>query len=652
MNKTRKVHAMAHDVFISYATEDKLCANAACAFLERAGIRCWIAPRDVSPGREYAEEIVRAISQSAVVVLVFSDHANQSTYVRKEIERAISGGISVIPFRIEDVPMAPALELYLSNMHWLDAMTSPLEAHLDRLVRATAALIQAPRSGATGASLPAPEGRPTKPTDSSPTKLRGRVRDWHFWLALTVLACLLAFAVVMLSPRRDHTVVIGDQVWMAENLNVDRFNNGDPIPEAKSPEDWAKAASAKSPAWCYYGNNPANEQKYGRLYNWFAVVDRRGLAAKGYHVPTRGEWIRLLASNGGEGEQAYAALTASGSGKFNTQVGGTRHDQGMFLLQQNTGFWSSTEGYPGMGAAFHLIIDSSKKFAKMMYYGGGLGLSVRCLKGPAPPDEPESESMTPSVGGSDTPHAVGNGDSQALIDAIKVQDYEKVKSLLASGATPNSVENDYGVSPLELAVARGQIDTITLLLANGANIDTRSKKGATALDMAITAVNPYIVKMLVEKGADVNRLVPGGLTAIEQLSGAASKGPVHDKRVVELMKYLVDKGADISHDYYKAYFFALLNGNRSVVEFFLKNGVGVNARTPYGVSGLMTAASKGQAEIVKFLLAKGADESFADNSDKTALDYAMESHDQETIAALKRGGGKARAGAGNSTGRP
>jgi uncharacterized protein (TIGR02145 family) len=91
----------------------------------------------------------------------------------------------------------------------------------------------------------------------------------------------------------SQTVTIGTQVWMTKNLDVATFRNGDPIPEAKTKEEWDKAGDNKQPAWCYYDNDPANGAKYGKLYNWFAVNDPRGLAPSGYHVPTDAEWTIL-----------------------------------------------------------------------------------------------------------------------------------------------------------------------------------------------------------------------------------------------------------------------------------------------------------------------------------------------------------------------
>ena len=96
------------------------------------------------------------------------------------------------------------------------------------------------------------------------------------------------------------TVVIGSQEWMAENLNVERFRNGDLIPQAKSAEEWWKAGVNKQPAWCYYNNEVKNGTVYGKLYNWFAVVDPRGLAPIGWHIPSFHEWqivIEFLGSN-------------------------------------------------------------------------------------------------------------------------------------------------------------------------------------------------------------------------------------------------------------------------------------------------------------------------------------------------------------------
>ncbi len=124
---------MAHDVFISYASEDKPTADAACAVLEQSGIRCWIAPRDIVPGADWGEAIVDAIGGARALVLVFSSHANASPQIKREVERAVNKGIAIVPLRIEDVAPNKSLEYFISTPHWLDAFSPPLARHLDYL---------------------------------------------------------------------------------------------------------------------------------------------------------------------------------------------------------------------------------------------------------------------------------------------------------------------------------------------------------------------------------------------------------------------------------------------------------------------------------------------------------------------------------------
>ena len=124
---------MAFDAFISYSNMDKATADAACVTLESSGVRCWIAPRDVPPGSEWAAAIVGAIDHCQVIVLIFSSQANISNQIRREVERAVSKGIPIIPLRIEEVNPTSSMEYFLGSIHWLDALTPPLEKHLERL---------------------------------------------------------------------------------------------------------------------------------------------------------------------------------------------------------------------------------------------------------------------------------------------------------------------------------------------------------------------------------------------------------------------------------------------------------------------------------------------------------------------------------------
>ena len=104
-------------------------------------MRCWVAPRDILPGQEWAESILRAIEASRLMVLVFSDHTNNSTHVRKEVERAVHHGLAVAPVRLTEALPAASLEYFLSSSHWLDAITPPLDRHLAELTRKVTLLL-------------------------------------------------------------------------------------------------------------------------------------------------------------------------------------------------------------------------------------------------------------------------------------------------------------------------------------------------------------------------------------------------------------------------------------------------------------------------------------------------------------------------------
>jgi hypothetical protein len=132
---------MAHDVFISYSSQDKVVADAVCATLESRKIRCWIAPRDVPPGLQYAAALVNAINECQVFVLVLSKGANASGQVLREVETAVDNGTPILPLRIEDFEPTDAMRYYIKSLHWLDAMTPPLERHLGKLADSVQALL-------------------------------------------------------------------------------------------------------------------------------------------------------------------------------------------------------------------------------------------------------------------------------------------------------------------------------------------------------------------------------------------------------------------------------------------------------------------------------------------------------------------------------
>jgi formylglycine-generating enzyme len=137
---------MAFDVFISHPHQDKAVADAACAKLEAEGIRCWIAPRDIAPSADWAGSIIDAIDGCRVMILIFSEHANRSRQVRREVQHAFEKEKPVVPFRIENVMPEGALAYYMPSVHWLDALTPPVEQHLEKLVASVKSLVQMDRA--------------------------------------------------------------------------------------------------------------------------------------------------------------------------------------------------------------------------------------------------------------------------------------------------------------------------------------------------------------------------------------------------------------------------------------------------------------------------------------------------------------------------
>ena len=181
---------MPYDAFLSYSSQDKTIANAMCHHLEQRGLRCWIAPRDVRPGEDYAAEIIDAIIASRALVVVFSANANASKHVKSEVERAVSRGIVVIPFRTEDVQPSKTLELFLGAKHWLDAMSAPMETHFEKLADHLQFLARQDVT-APGVIPPTKAAQPAVLCKSAP----GRRFSRRFMMASTVLSLALFLAI-------------------------------------------------------------------------------------------------------------------------------------------------------------------------------------------------------------------------------------------------------------------------------------------------------------------------------------------------------------------------------------------------------------------------------------------------------------------------
>jgi hypothetical protein len=154
---------MTHAVFISHSAKDPRLADAVCGSLERRSVGCWIAPRDIIPGRSWGESIVEAIDGSQAMVVVLTANANRSRHVVKEVERAESKGVPIIPFRAETVTLNKSLEYFLSAQHWLDAVSRPIEPHLDTLARTVERLLAGTDSAGLAAEAQRLPHRPARP---------------------------------------------------------------------------------------------------------------------------------------------------------------------------------------------------------------------------------------------------------------------------------------------------------------------------------------------------------------------------------------------------------------------------------------------------------------------------------------------------------
>ena len=190
-----------------------------------------------------------------------------------------------------------------------------------------------------------------------------------------------------LNPK--YSIVIGSYTWMTKNLNVSSFSNGDPIQEAKSAEEWIRLGASGIPAWCYYENDSNNDWVYGKLYNWFAVSDPRGLAPKGWYIPTHDDWGVLVNDLGGEegvgtklksNSDWYSNGRGDNSSGLNFMASGIRNEKGEFVVKGTMTILWSYDGFDKEdGWVRALSLENNKSFVEgsmLKQYG----MSVRCMK--------------------------------------------------------------------------------------------------------------------------------------------------------------------------------------------------------------------------------------------------------------------------------
>jgi uncharacterized protein (TIGR02145 family) len=183
------------------------------------------------------------------------------------------------------------------------------------------------------------------------------------------------------------TVSINGKEWMLENLNVSVFRNGDTIPEAHTVTDWVEAGKQEKPAWCYYEDNSENGLKYGKLYNWYAVADARGISPSGWRVPSIDDYKEMNKAFGGD-KKAGAAIKSNigwteGGGTnasgYSGLPAGTRNFNGSFSNMGTHGYWWSLSDQRDFNA-WHLSVNNKNGIGKIYTSLKSAGFSVRCIK--------------------------------------------------------------------------------------------------------------------------------------------------------------------------------------------------------------------------------------------------------------------------------
>jgi len=207
----------------------------------------------------------------------------------------------------------------------------------------------------------------------------------------------VAFCLGIVSITYSQTVTIGTQTWTTKNLDVATYRNGDVIPQVQDGDAWEKLHTG---AWCYYKNDAKNGAKYGKLYNWYAVNDKRGLAPAGWHIPTEKEW-EVLSIYLGEVGNGFSGLptgdkmknssgwsnadddndyNGNNSSGFSGLPGGYRYTEGNFAGVGQDGSWWSTSFDPNaVWGAFYVSLGDNPWYSTS-YRNKRYGYSVRCIK--------------------------------------------------------------------------------------------------------------------------------------------------------------------------------------------------------------------------------------------------------------------------------
>lgn len=359
------------DIFISYAREDEERVKPIVAALEQKGWSVFW-DRTIPIGQTWRSYIGKKFEEANCVLVAWSKYSVESKWVLKEAGEAESRGIFV-PFKLDSVKQPFGFDdIQAADLtSWNNSRSDPQFVLLNDAI---ASFLSTRETVSSEFTKQKPPAKATKEkVDPSLVDIGG---------------------------KEYKTVKIGSQIWMAENLNVSCYKNGDRIPQVKDPQKWSGLTEG---AWCYYQNNTNNEKVYGKLYNWYAVNDPRGLAPDGWHVPSDFEWQKLekylgmgseevkkdnwrgniggLLKESGTKHWKEPNEGASNKSGFTALAANVRFANGLFEAKGEFGYFWSSSGSKD---------DDISAWARVLYYVGAeiarmecdvwCGFSVRCIK--------------------------------------------------------------------------------------------------------------------------------------------------------------------------------------------------------------------------------------------------------------------------------
>ncbi len=178
------------------------------------------------------------------------------------------------------------------------------------------------------------------------------------------------------------TVTIGEQIWMAENLNVSKFRNGDVIPEAKTLKEWQNYGNQGKPAFCHYNFDNTNSKLHGKLYNWYVINDPRGIAPEGWEIPSNDMWKLLVEKIGGFEKKANSNEFELFNIKYSGQALSNKSKNMFYVINKSAFWWTSSASLstPERTSFGWTINESEKVFIQTNLPNSQTGLSIRCIK--------------------------------------------------------------------------------------------------------------------------------------------------------------------------------------------------------------------------------------------------------------------------------